>query len=284
MIHYARGAAVLGDACATPVHAPPPVVQAPPPVVQAPPPGVQASLPGHEAEQARDRPRADIRIVGTRHAEEPARGAAPPAARHGGGYRRGPKSVLDLVLCFLLLPVTAPLIALFALVVACDGGRPFYSQERVGRGGRVFRMWKLRTMVVDAERALETHLGRDAAMREEWRVHQKIVGDPRITPVGRFLRRSSMDELPQIWNVIVGEMSFVGPRPMMVAQRPLYLGTDYYELRPGITGLWQISERNASSFGARAGFDATYNQELCLSLDLAILCGTVRAVLGGTGH
>lgn len=200
-----------------------------------------------------------------------------------GSYRQGGKRLLDVVLCLLAAPFAVPLIALFAIIVALGGGQPFYSQARIGRGGRTYRMWKMRSMVKDADDILEAHLAADPAARAEWDRDQKLKCDPRVTPFGRLLRRSSMDELPQLWNVIRGEMSLVGPRPMMCAQKPLYPGRDYYNLRPGITGSWQVSERNTSSFAERAVFDTSYNQNLSLREDLRILRDTVAVVFRGTG-
>jgi exopolysaccharide production protein ExoY len=139
-------------------------------------------------------------------------------------------------------------------------------------------------MVDDAEAKLEDHLAADSSARHEWDTTQKLKADPRITSFGRFLRRSSLDELPQLWNVLKGDMSLVGPRPMMPEQAPLYSGEAYYTLRPGITGLWQVSERNATAFADRAHYDARYEQDLSLVNDLRILMATVRVVLRGTGY
>jgi lipopolysaccharide/colanic/teichoic acid biosynthesis glycosyltransferase len=150
--------------------------------------------------------------------------------------------------------------------------------------GRVYRIWKLRTMVHDADARLEAHLRADPSARAEWNSKQKLLDDPRITPMGRILRKSSLDELPQLLNVVRGEMSLVGPRPMMVSQQRLYPGRDYYRLRPGLTGLWQISDRNASTFADRAKFDAVYNRTLSFGLDFGILISTIRVVIRGTGH
>ena len=209
---------------------------------------------------------------------------APRRARRNSTYRRVVKRGLDLVLVLLAAPIVLPVVGILALIVALDGGNPFYGQGRIGRGGRIYRMWKLRTMVADADARLEACLRDDPAMRAEWAAKQKLIDDPRITPVGRVLRKTSLDELPQLWNVVTGEMSLVGPRPMMVAQRSLYPGSDYYDLRPGITGLWQISDRNDSSFADRARFDEVYNRTLSLPLDIGILASTIRVVLRGTGH
>lgn len=199
-------------------------------------------------------------------------------------YRGGLKRALDTLAILLSLPVVLPAILLLALVVMRDGSAPFYRQTRIGRGGRLYTMWKLRTMVADAESRLETHLATDPRARNEWDTAQKLKTDPRITPFGRFLRKSSFDELPQLWNVLKGDMSLVGPRPMMPEQAPLYPGEAYYTLRPGITGLWQVSERNATAFADRAHYDTRYEQSLSLVTDLRILMATIRVVLRGTGY
>ena len=204
-------------------------------------------------------------------------------SRDGGFYRTHGKRFLDILLVLILAPIVAPLVVLMALLVACDGASPFYWQERVGRNGRVFRLLKLRTMVPDADRLLEEHLRDSPEARREWDAKQKLSHDPRVTLLGQALRKSSMDELPQVWNVIRGEMSLIGPRPMMVDQKALYPGLAYYDLRPGITGPWQVSARNQSSFAERATFDATYHERLSLRLDMAIPMRTVGVVLRGTG-
>lgn len=214
-----------------------------------------------------------------------------PADTHGGSsqdllarlYRNAFKRGLDLAAVIISLPVVLPIILCLAALVATGGGAPFYSQLRIGRGGRVYRMWKLRSMVKDADSALEGHLASNPRARAEWNSRQKLECDPRITQIGRLLRKSSLDELPQLWNVLRGEMSLVGPRPMMVEQQSLYSGDAYYRLRPGITGLWQVSHRNASTFADRARFDAEYDRTLSFSADVGLLLATVRVVLRGTG-
>lgn len=208
----------------------------------------------------------------------------PVPAKRGGIYRNGLKRALDVCAVTLFLPIVLPVILLLALVVSRDGGQPFYSQERVGKGGRIYTMWKLRSMVKDADASLEAYLATDTEARAEWVVSQKLKTDPRITRFGRLLRKSSMDELPQLWNVLKGDMSLVGPRPMMPDQQEIYPGTAYYTLRPGITGMWQVSERNDSSFADRADFDAKYDREISPLTDLKLLIATVRVVLMGTGH
>jgi lipopolysaccharide/colanic/teichoic acid biosynthesis glycosyltransferase len=204
-------------------------------------------------------------------------------AKPAGIYRSGLKRGLDVLLVLLSLPVTLPVILVSALMVVLDGGRPFYSQERLGMNGRVFRMWKLRSMEVDADRMLEQHLERDPALRAEWDAHQKLTHDPRITGVGRFLRKSSIDELPQIWNILRGDMSIVGPRPMMPNQRDLYPGDAYLRMRPGLTGLWQVTARNNSVFAFRAACDARYERRMSLVLDLKVILSTFRVVFRCTG-
>ncbi len=201
-----------------------------------------------------------------------------------GFYRKGVKRVIETSLVLLTSPVTLPLILLMALLIACEGGNPFFVQKRLGRNGRVFRIWKLRSMVVDAERHLKTHLENDPAARSQWESTQKLKQDPRVTRVGRLLRKTSMDELPQLLNVLNGTMSLVGPRPMMVDQRRMYYGRAYYRVRPGITGLWQISARNESEFVARVRYDEEYHRNLSIWLDLKILAQTVMVVLRGTGY
>ena len=203
--------------------------------------------------------------------------------RHGL-YRNGAKRALDIALVLIALPVVLPLIAVLALLVWREGGNPFYFQKRVGLNGRQFWMWKLRSMVPDADAKLEGHLAANPAARAEWNSTQKLVNDPRITPLGHVLRRSSLDELPQLWNVLTGDMSLVGPRPMMPCQQALYPGQAYFRLRPGITGFWQISQRNRCSFADRAKFDALYERRLSLTTDVKVLLGTVRVVLRCTGH
>ena len=201
-----------------------------------------------------------------------------------GVYARAAKRLLDIFAVLLAAPVVLPMIALLALAIARDGHAPFYRQARVGRGGRIFTLWKLRSMVPDADAKLADYLSQNPAARAEWNTTQKLKRDPRITRFGNFLRRSSLDELPQLWNVLTGDMSLVGPRPMLPEQEPLYPGRAYYALRPGITGLWQISDRNETTFAARADFDTAYARSLSLATDVKILVGTVRVVARCTGY
>lgn len=198
-------------------------------------------------------------------------------------YRRVMKRWVDVGFVLMAAPFVVPVLLVLIAVLRLTGHSPFFTQERVGLGGRTFRLWKLRTMVPDAEARLRDYLTKDEAARQEWEAFQKLSRDPRITEFGQFLRKSSLDELPQLWNVLVGDMSLVGPRPMMVDQRDLYPGSAYYALRPGLTGTWQISDRNLSTFAQRAEFDAEYERNLTFFRDLKILLATVGVVLRATG-
>ncbi|KUF10654.1 sugar transferase [Pseudoponticoccus marisrubri] len=199
-------------------------------------------------------------------------------------YRDVAKRLLDIALVLVAALPILIVTAVFALLIARDGKSPFYVQKRVGRNGRIFDMYKLRSMVPDAEARLQAYLADHPAARAEWDRDQKLRFDPRITRIGMLIRKTSVDELPQLWNVLIGDMSLVGPRPMMPCQKEIYPGTAYYALRPGITGTWQVSVRNESSFSQRAMFDTDYLRTLSLATDLRVLAETVRVVLHGTGR
>lgn len=200
-----------------------------------------------------------------------------------GAYRQFFKRLLDVAFVAVVAPIAVPMILFSALLVATDGHSPFFLQKRVGRSGRVFGMVKLRTMVPGADAALSEYLASNPEANEEWTRSQKLRKDPRITRVGRFLRKSSLDELPQLWNVLNGTMSVVGPRPITEAQRAIYPGRAYYSLQPGITGLWQVSKRNDCSFKDRSVIDDQYAASLSFFGDLRILVRTVGVVLRCTG-
>lgn len=206
------------------------------------------------------------------------------APRRAGLYRSYFKRAFDILAVLLAAPFVLPVVLVMGLLVKRDGGPAFYFQDRVGRGGKVFRLWKLRSMVVDADQKLEAYLETDPAARAEWNEHQKLKRDPRITAVGRLIRKTSLDELPQLWNVFKGDMSLVGPRPMLPQQRPLYPGRAYYRMRPGLTGPWQVSDRNAGSFAGRAEYDTEYLRRMSPLTDLTILFLTFWVVLRGTGY
>ncbi|MDR9393297.1 MAG: sugar transferase [Roseovarius sp.] len=205
--------------------------------------------------------------------------------RRGGWYVEHGKRILDFAFVTLTLPISLPIIAICAIALWLEGGQPFYWQQRIGRGGRLFSIVKLRTMSRDAEAALARHLAADPALRAEWERTQKLKNDPRITRVGAVLRKTSLDELPQLWNVAIGEMSIVGPRPMMPDQLSLYTNPrPYFRMRPGITGEWQVSDRNENSFAHRSTVDARYFAGLSLTGDIKILFQTVGVVLRQTGY
>ena len=207
-----------------------------------------------------------------------------PRRRGAMVYRRVVKRAMDVALVVAVaVPTLAILVPLMA-IIALDGRSPIYVQKRLGRGGQVFRMFKLRSMVADADQILDTYLARNPEARAEWDRTQKLKNDPRITFFGAFIRKTSLDELPQLMNVLLGDMSLVGPRPMMVAQKELYPGAAYFEMRPGITGLWQVSERNESSFSERASYDTAYFRQMSLGTDLKVMAQTVKVVFRATGY
>ncbi|MBD9374401.1 sugar transferase [Rhizobium sp. ARZ01] len=193
------------------------------------------------------------------------------------------KRLFDILFTLAIAPLVLPVVGLLALLVRLDGEAAFFCQPRVGKDGRAFQLWKLRTMVPRASEQLQAHLASDAAVRLEWESTQKLKDDPRITRLGKFLRKYSLDELPQFWNVLRGDMSLVGPRPMLPDQRAQYPGTAYFKMRPGLTGLWQISERNGCTFAERAMHDTRYFGMMSLGTDLWILSKTPIVVFKGTG-
>ena len=196
------------------------------------------------------------------------------------------KRLIDVLASFFGMLVLAPLLGLIALCIKLDSpGRIFYRQTRLGRGGRAFKLLKFRTMHQGADRILKEALARDPKLKEEWDNYQKLKNDPRITHVGKFLRRFSLDELPQLWNIARAEMSLVGPRPMMLEQRDLYGEAfgDYVQVAPGITGLWQVSGRNGTTFLQRADLDHEYIQRWSMWLDIFILLKTIKVVIWQKG-
>jgi Undecaprenyl-phosphate galactose phosphotransferase WbaP len=194
------------------------------------------------------------------------------------------KRAMDIILSALALVTVLPFGLLIAILIKIDSRGPvFFRQVRVGIRGDLFGMWKFRTMHTEAEQMLDRLLEADPSTRAEWDEYQKLKDDPRITRFGRFLRRFSLDEIPQFWNVLMGEMSIVGPRPYFPNQREAY-GTSrsfYTRVRPGVTGLWQVSERNQATFADRAMIDAEYVRNWSIWFDLYILAKTPWVVLLG---
>ncbi len=195
------------------------------------------------------------------------------------------KRLFDVVTASLLLLLLSPLLLALALRIRADGGPAVFRHERVGRNGQAFPCFKFRTMAVDAEQQLHRLLASDPALQAEWERDHKLKNDPRISPVGHFLRRTSLDELPQLFNVIRGEMSLVGPRPIVQSELVKYgADADYFLMvRPGITGLWQVSGRNDVDYEQRVYLDTWYVKNWSLWYDIAILFKTVRVVLRRDG-
>ena len=196
------------------------------------------------------------------------------------------KRMIDVAIAVLGLLFLSPFFAVTMLCILIDtGGRVFYRQERLGRNGKKFEVVKFRTMYWGADKILSEKLAGDPDLQAEWDRYQKLKADPRITRVGRYLRKFSLDELPQLWNVLKGEMSLVGPRPMLVDQRELYGESfkEYIQVTPGITGLWQVSGRNNTSFARRAELDIEYIQRWSVFLDIYILIRTTKIVFWQQG-
>jgi lipopolysaccharide/colanic/teichoic acid biosynthesis glycosyltransferase len=198
------------------------------------------------------------------------------------GLKRG----IDLFGAILLLILFSPLILAVSLLLHLAApGKVIYRQTRIGKDSRKFELFKFRTMQPGAEEGLEEFLDLNPSQRLEFERYQKLIDDPRVTRLGKFLRRYSLDEIPQLWNVIRGEMSLVGPRPFLPEQTRLYgPGLFFYtQIRPGLTGLWQISGRNRLSFQARAECDLTYILSWSVWSDFQILLRTPQAVISQDG-
>ena len=196
------------------------------------------------------------------------------------------KRALDMIGAGLGLVLLSPFFLIVALMVRADGGPAFFAHQRVGRGGKLFGCLKFRSMVIDSQARLEALLAIDPAARAEWEATRKLKNDPRITRIGRFLRSTSLDELPQLINVLRGEMSLVGPRPVQVAEIDRYYGASaahYMAVRPGITGLWQVSGRSETSYESRVALDVSYVSRPSMLTDLSILLRTPVAVLSRRG-
>jgi undecaprenyl-phosphate galactose phosphotransferase len=195
------------------------------------------------------------------------------------------KRGFDLLVGLLLLIAAAPLMGVIAWQIARAGGQVFFAHERIGRHGQLFRCWKFRTMVPDAAAVLARLLAEDQSARAEWDRDFKLRNDPRVTPIGRWLRQTSFDELPQLFNVLKGEMSLVGPRPVIRDELRRYGDSQVYytQVRPGLTGLWQISGRNDIDYARRIHLDAWYVRNWNLWYDIVILARTFSAVLNRGG-
>ena len=199
---------------------------------------------------------------------------------------RTAKRIFDFIFASLFLLAALPFALVIALAIVIENpGSPFFGHMRIGKGNRRFRLWKFRSMVRDADAVLERRLAGNPDLLAEWRQTRKLKNDPRVTRVGRLLRRSSLDELPQLWNVLRGDMSMVGPRPIVVEEAPKYgpAFALYTQVFPGLTGLWQVSGRNDTSYRERIELDTRYIRTWTPWLDLLVLLRTVRVVLLGHG-
>ncbi len=196
------------------------------------------------------------------------------------------KRLFDLTLILLSTPFWIPFTLILATLIKLDSPGPvFYSQKRIGYNGKEIRIWKFRSMIYNAEQELSTFLEQQPALKEEWQQNFKLKNDPRVTRIGSLLRRTSLDEFPQIWNILRGEMSMVGPRPIVQAEIPLY-GKEfsiYQKVLPGLTGMWQISGRNDIAYRDRVNLDVYYVQNWSVWLDIHILIHTVLTVIEGRG-
>jgi len=200
--------------------------------------------------------------------------------------RHTAKRVLDLFLILVLSPPIFLLTAIIALLLKLESKDPIlYRQERIGLGGHRFYAWKFRTMIHDADAVLSKYLEQHSELREEWERSHKLRNDPRVTWLGKLIRRASLDELPQLWNVLKGEMSLVGPRPIVEEETVRYgdhFG-EYLKVLPGITGLWQVSGRNDLSYDERVALDVYYVRQWSVWMDMQIMAQTVSVVLQGKG-
>lgn len=218
--------------------------------------------------------------------QDPALSATLPAtAGPPSGYGVA-KRLFDIAVAGLLLGLLAPLLALIGLAVRLETGGPaLFRQRRCGAGGGTFSALKFRTMHVDAEARLDRLLAADPILRSEYRRHHKLHDDPRVTRVGSILRRTSLDELPQLWNVLAGDMSLVGPRPYMPHELAAHPGprAAIARVRPGITGLWQVSGRHRTTFEDRIRLDLAYVEGRSFRRDMAILRRTVTVIVRADG-
>lgn len=196
------------------------------------------------------------------------------------------KRAFDLLLTGIAALFLLPVILAVCLAIKCFSPGPvFYGQRRIGRDGKFFNVWKFRSMIVDADHVLQAHLQANPTLREEWKRDHKLKVDPRVTRLGSFLRKSSLDELPQLWNILCGDMSLVGPRPIVESEIAKY-GPDFEQYRqvtPGLAGLWQISGRNNTSYELRIRMDGYYVRNWSLSLDAYILLRTIKTIILSEG-
>jgi len=196
------------------------------------------------------------------------------------------KRILDVLLVLVSMPVTLLMLGIVAAIVALSSPGPiFYSHRRIRKKGAFFSMWKFRTMCVNSAEVLEEYLLNHPQARAEWNKTHKLRNDPRITRIGSFLRRYSLDELPQLWNVLNGQMSLVGPRPIVAAEVEKYgdCFSCYCKVKPGLTGLWQVSGRSSLTYDERVALDCEYVGNWSLTKDVMILLKTFSTVVNQDG-
>jgi Undecaprenyl-phosphate galactose phosphotransferase WbaP len=201
------------------------------------------------------------------------------------GVERFLKDAMDRVGAAVALVLFSPLFLILAWKIKKDGGPAFYGHTRIGKNGKPFKCWKFRTMVMNSQEILKDLLEKDPAARDEFEKNFKLKNDPRITKVGAFLRKTSLDEIPQLFNVLCGEMSLVGPRPVVEAERGYYADNIHYytSVKPGITGLWQVSGRSDTGYVQRVQLDCTYVKNWTLWNDIVIIFKTIHVVLTKKG-
>ena len=196
------------------------------------------------------------------------------------------KRCLDICLALVMGILCSPIMIIIALLIKLDSKGPiFFRQKRIGLGGKEIYIWKFRTMVQNADEILQEYFRKNPELKKEWEMNQKLINDPRIIKIGKFLRKTSLDELPQLWNVLKGDLSMVGPRPIIYEEIEKYKQAFelYKKVRPGITGLWQISGRNNLSYSERINLDTYYVRNWSIWLDIYILAKTPLEVLKCNG-
>ncbi|MDR3415445.1 MAG: sugar transferase [Nevskia sp.] len=214
--------------------------------------------------------------------------AATPATRHEIRFRPYyvvAKRVVDIAGALVLGLVFSPILLIVTFSLNNDGGDILFRHTRVGKGGRAFKVYKFRTMVPNADQVLRELIANNPQLREEWLRDHKLKDDPRVTRIGRFLRKTSLDELPQLWNVLKGEMSLVGPRPVIREELRKYgrAARYYLAVKPGLTGVWQVSGRNDTDYRRRVAMDRRYAGTASLGVDIVVLAKTVDVVLRRRG-
>lgn len=197
------------------------------------------------------------------------------------------KRFFDIVFSLLALIVLSPVFLIIALLIKKSSPGPaFYSSIRIGKNWKPIRCWKFRTMYVDADHQLQKVLSSDSALRKEWETYRKLKNDPRIIPIGQFLRKTSLDELPQFWNVLLGDLSVVGPRPVTLEEIKTYYGNKaekILSIRPGITGIWQTSGRNLKTYKQRVRMEEHYVDKRSFFMDLFLVAKTVFVMIKPKG-